>query len=66
MLTVLSRKINLPRVSKIFDALARLCISQPKCEVVALTLQILPSGVAMVVAGNSDIPETTRLYLHEM
>ena len=66
MLTVLFREIHLPRVSKIFDALATLCISQPKGEVIALTLQTLPSGVALVVAGNSDIPETTRLYLHEI
>lgn len=66
MLTVLIRELHLPRVSKIFDAVAKLCISQPKGEVIALTLQTLPSGVAMVVAGNSDIPEATRLYLHEM
>lgn len=66
MLTVLFREIHLPRVSKIFDALATLCISQPKGQVIALTLQTLPSGVAIVIAGNSDIPETTCLYLHEM
>ena len=66
MLTVLIRELHLPRVSKIFDALATLCISKPKGEVIALTLQTLPSGVAMVVAGNSDIPGATRLYLHEM
>lgn len=62
----LPREKNLPRVTKIFDAIASLCISQPSGEVIAVTLQTLPNGVKMIIAGNSDIPEVTLVYVHKI
>lgn len=53
----------LPRVTKIFDAIASLYISQPSGNVIALTLQTLPNGVQMIIAGN---PEATLVYVREV